>query len=556
MHEKYPERSPANFRILRVTAAMLVLHLLLSAHYLAVGSPSPSWRILIPSGPLLMAFACTIAVSRTGSGTPGRRLLRYILTISAAAGYGLSILNSSGQWFFTLFYREDFSVIHDAVLIPGLFSMLLGEPAMDGDMLSLLSWAVVGTVLFLLGILLTVLLLRIGRSRRGRENQAETGWKGGVLVPAIFFLMAVIGFFIFPETRVLAGSESGSGSTYVRPVSNTAVQVAENYAFPGISDKDIHLLVIESYGSTLFLKDEYLDAMESSYRRLGMMLGDLGFKVYSGFVRSPVFGGRSWLADSSLLTATQISSQRMFDDRVASEQPAFFLQLLENGGYHRVYAAPGTYESWESWRKTFPFEEYFFRYDFGYEGPFVSFGAMPDQYFLDVIGRRLQTDRKEFIMALLVSSHVPFESVPPYFQEWSFDQYGREYTEENISIYDNNWLSGNELAEGYLASIDYSLQSALGYLAQHASDSGLMIVVGDHQPRKPVSTPDAGYTVPVHVILPANSSVRLPEEWGLSRGLHPGVPSANEVLYPEIAAIPRLMDRILHWRPEMELILP
>lgn len=556
MPEKSPEGSKNFLRAIGVPFGMLALHFLLSGHHLAGGSSGTAWKILVPPAPFLVSFGfIVLLLGPEPKGVPDR-FRRYLLGIPAAAGFGLSILNSAGQWFFRLLYMEEFSLLTDASLIPGLFSMILGEPDISSDLLNLTTYALLSSILILLGWFITRLFLELGGYSVTQTPAPGVTSGGGVLIPALFFLCAVLAYIFVPSTRVLAVSRSDTGGSYMRSVGNRYSSTEEKYSFPGIADTDIHFLVVESYGSTLFLKDEYREAIALSYDRIGDALHKRGFQVYSGFVRSPVFGGRSWLADSSLLTASQVSSQRMFDDIVASEEPAFLLELLESAGYHRIYAAPGTYESWESWRKAFPFEEYFLRYDFEYEGPFVSFGAMPDQYFLDVIGRRLEPNRKEFVMALLVSSHVPFENVPPYFPDWAFDNFGREYTRENIRRYDNNWLSGNELAQGYLASIDYSLQSAIGFLLEHASDAGLTIIIGDHQPRKPVSTPDAGYAVPVHVILRENSRVSLPEEWGFIRGIDPGIPSYEEWRYPEMAAISRLVDGILHWRPEMEFLSP
>ncbi|MBN1687015.1 MAG: hypothetical protein JW852_10190, partial [Spirochaetales bacterium] len=267
-------------------------------------------------------------------------------------------------------------------------------------------------------------------------------------------------------------------------------------------------------------------------------------------VRSPAFGGRSWLADATLLTGEQIDDQNDFENRMLREDPARLPVLMGNAGYHRIYAAPGTSKTQEGWLRTYPFDNYLLRYDFDYEGPFISFGAMPDQYIFDRVQRdHLLEDRKEFVLYLLVSSHVPFETIPEYKPDWDFSLNGREYESGYLEHFDNDWLSGNELAEGYIAGISYTLTAAVHYLTERLSQVELMLIIGDHQPRKPVSVPGSGYPVPFHLIVPDSFQPAIPPSWSLSNTLMPPDSPQDENELPAMSAIPILIESIVTAAP-------
>ncbi len=276
------------------------------------------------------------------------------------------------------------------------------------------------------------------------------------------------------------------------------------------------------------------------------MLKDDGWMVRSGYVLSPAFGGRSWLADATLLTGEQIVNQKVFDERLKKGEAASLLKEMKNAGYRSYYIAPGSTRASEEWKRAYPFDSYFLQADFAYEGPFVGFGKMTDQYIYDFFAENImRDDEKEFAFYLLVSSHTPFERIPVYKPDWDFSLKGREYEKGYIKYFENNWLHGNELAEGYLEGISYSLETTIHYLTEILPDKQFMLIIGDHQPRKPVSIPDPGYPVLFHIILPSDYSGTFPEEWNLSYGLIPPELPYNYNDLPEMASIPGLVEQLI-----------
>ena len=268
--------------------------------------------------------------------------------------------------------------------------------------------------------------------------------------------------------------------------------------------------------------------------------------VKSGYVISPAFGGRSWLADATLLTAQQIDDQKIFDERISSGTPAYFLKFMENNGYYRYYVAPGTTRTSEEWKRAYPFDKYLIRPDFGYEGPNIAFGTLTDQFAFNYLSSNfLEESRKEFVFYLLVSSHTPFVRIPVFKPDWDFSRNGKEYEDGYLKIFNNNWISGKELAEGYLAGISYSLETTVKYLTEVLTRNELMIIIGDHQPRKPVSGPDPGFPVLFHIIAPAERDIFIPGQWILSQGLEPPELPEDYTQIQEMAEIPLLIQSIL-----------
>jgi phosphoglycerol transferase MdoB-like AlkP superfamily enzyme len=254
-----------------------------------------------------------------------------------------------------------------------------------------------------------------------------------------------------------------------------------------------------------------------------------------------------------MLTGIQITSQQVYEHLLTEQQPAWLLNQLGNSGYHRIYAAPGTYQADEEWRNVYSFDEYLLRQDFDYQGPIIGFGAMSDQYMLHRLGQNhLQNNRKEFVLYLLVSSHVPFDTIPLYKEDWNFAGKGTEYYQGYLQSFENNWLTGGELAEGYLAGITYSLESITGYIRGLQGTNGFFLIIGDHQPRKPVSLPNAGFAVPFHLILPIQSTRIEIQNWLLSEQFMPPALPENQGSLPLMAEIPGFIWEITNFDKSIE----
>ena len=540
--------SSINYRSLPI---ILTIHLILNSYALvSLSSLNSTAEFLVPGGEFLAALALIVLSRRREH--PG---IAWNLW-GAALLLGLQSYRLVGELFYRYFYLLPFSLLMDSKLIPGFISMILGAPSLPA---LIIDWGAMAiTVLIFLGTG-RILAGIIHWSMQKRDSPPIPR-----SLPLVLSTMALMSVLIFPSASAGAGMViDGINALSLRNKTeaaklpglddvnddNTAIENEDDgrnggsqFAFPAIEDMDIHFFVIESYGTTLFMRDEYIEAIRATYDDIEPRLKRRGWKIYSGLVRSPAFGGRSWLADASLLTGTQLSNQSLFEAEIADGRPAALLELLGERGYHRTYAAPGTEEAPDDWKIAYPFEEYLLRNDFAYKGPYLNFGVMSDQYFLNRVGQdHLDDQRRDFALYLMVSSHTPFRIIPQYKEDWDFSRGGREYKDGHLSYFENNWLSGGQLAEGYLGGIDYSLRTIEGFLETHLEDRGMILIIGDHQPRKPVSVSTAGYAVPFHILIPREFSLSFPEDWDLSEGMLPPPVPADESGLPELAAIPGLI---------------
>jgi hypothetical protein len=306
-----------------------------------------------------------------------------------------------------------------------------------------------------------------------------------------------------------------------------------------LEDEDVRIFIIESYGHTLFTREDHYELIAPVYDRLAGELDAAGFTTYSHFMESPAFGGRSWLADATILTGRWIGDQETYDTMWNDDTPSL-VRIMEEAGYHTVLAAPGMTFLEEGFPELFPYDEIYLQGELGYEGRRYSFGGgITDQFLLHRIRQKrdeaaaarqaagLAGSSPFFGVYVMVSSHVPFNVLPPFIDDWSTIGDGRVYNDLPRRIFDNDWLRGGEYPEGYTASIEYSLKTVVDYLATFIEDGSLAVVIGDHQPRIPIAERSSTFSVPVHVISRNGELVRQFAEFGFRRGLEPSQPTPH-----------------------------
>jgi len=297
---------------------------------------------------------------------------------------------------------------------------------------------------------------------------------------------------------------------------------SEDHVFPGLKDSNIYLFIVESYGYTAFAKNEHFVILEPLYRTLQKKLQDSGYGIVSKFLGSPVIGGYSWLADSTLLTGVRICSQVEYDSLLESDTQSL-VSLLNDAGYFTVLSAPGTLREWPEGECFYGFNRYVYAKDFHYKGPEFSFVPVPDQFCIYDIHRRIVQRAAEpfFIQYLLVSSHAPFNRIPDYIDDWTEIDDGSVYYERENHFFENTWFSGKQYTEGYTAAISYVLTVITEYLTGFLNDEALVIIVGDHQPKYPVTERGQPLSVPMHLISRNKTILRKFEKMGYTPGMTP-----------------------------------
>ena len=87
------------------------------------------------------------------------------------------------------------------------------------------------------------------------------------------------------------------------------------------------------------------------------------------------------------------------------------------------------------------------------------------------------------------------------------------------------WTDADRARELYAQSIEYSLSTVFSYVETFGDDDLVLIVLGDHQPARIVSGPDAGHDVPVTIIAKDPGVFAAIRSWQWEDGVHPS-PSA------------------------------
>jgi hypothetical protein len=355
----------------------------------------------------------------------------------------------------------------------------------------------------------TVLLLVVGAHRLG-------AWPRGLEPPAVSI-----------APRVAAEAAFVANIRQIRRQGLSAVQMAEaripDYAKPlaKLKGNDVYLFFVESYGETLFGNPEHRKGFAPVLARFAADLAAGGYAVCSGYLRSPTFGGASWLAFGTLESGVWLPNQLRYGYLVASRVPPL-ATYFEKAGYRTVSVMPGTTMPWPEGRY-FAYQKDYHARDLDYRGPAFGFAPMPDQFVLDRIYRKEIRKRQAplFIRYVLVSTHAPFHRQPRFVPDWGKIGDGSIYHQIPAVEFPNNWPDLTEAFDAYLTSVDYELEVLGDYFKRFALGEALIIVLGDHQPNAHITGPDAPSLVPVHIISRDKQHLAPFRAMGFAPGVNP-----------------------------------
>lgn len=298
--------------------------------------------------------------------------------------------------------------------------------------------------------------------------------------------------------------------------------------------QDVYLFLIESYGQSVLDRPELFSRVEPEYRRCERELSAAGFQIASRVLDSPVYGGRSWLAQATILSGVATRDQLQFE-LLRQAQPRTMAQVFGAAGYRTVLAQPGTVRV-GSERDLLHFDQRYVASDLGYRGPRFGWATMPDQYVLDAVRRRELSGARErplFLSYALVSSHLRWSDLPPVIDDWSTIADGSPFNQLPRRHYDTSWLSLSGASTAYADSIAYDLGVLRRYLSEFVPGDALVIILGDHQPHSDITRQAPSSGVPVHV-LSRNGSFVAPFR---ARGYTPGMVAAASLPHPGLESL-------------------
>lgn len=291
-----------------------------------------------------------------------------------------------------------------------------------------------------------------------------------------------------------------------------------------LAGNDVYLFFIESYGATIFENERHFQMIEPVLRQYESDLTAQGFSIYSCFLKSPAFGGSSWLAHGTIASGVKLSSQLTYDLLITSDTPTM-AHLFNRAGYRTISVMPANEWPWPL-GKFFGYQKHYYARDFDYIGPKFGWSPMADQYVLQYIYRKeiSERTRRLFVEFVLSSSHAPFNRLPPYLENWSQIGDGSIYHHREAVTFPVVWPDLTNAAEAYVSAIVYEITVLKYFIEQHIKDDTLMIIMGDHQPSVQITGPNSSWSVPVHVICRNRHLLEPFRSKGYASGLIPRQP--------------------------------
>lgn len=308
---------------------------------------------------------------------------------------------------------------------------------------------------------------------------------------------------------------------------------------------DVRVMVVESYGRTALEHPETAPLVAPRLAAWTEARAAEGWTVASGWSRTPVSGGRSWLSDATALAGFEVGSQAEYRHLLGHlEGRTTLVSLFQHWGYQAVYIAPVErarpgIELTNEWG----YDQLVRFAELDYRGPPMGWGRIPDQYALRKAEEELiSADRPRLQWFHMVSAHAPWRNLPELVDDWRSLQ-ELPVTEEDLDAVKpdtpgplqvlyrlkhfkrqtrNFYMGAAESLEArrYGEAIAYDLD-LLDQWLREAEPGGLVVILGDHQP--PFLGQAHSFSVPVHLLA---RDERLLEPWR-ERGFVPGMVPAS-----------------------------
>jgi hypothetical protein len=291
----------------------------------------------------------------------------------------------------------------------------------------------------------------------------------------------------------------GGGGPYVAALAAPAPPRSD---LVGLKHRDVYLVYVESYGTTVFDTPEFRAGLDEALSQFENPLRDAGYSIASNRLVSPTFGGGSWLAHATLASGVRLYDPVLYALLLDSGRkllPAYF----KDAGWRTLDIAPGINAPSAKATAAWGFDREIFAGELDYRGPSFGWFAIPDQFTLDraaTIRSALGPAPPVFTQLILVSSHIPFAPVPPYLADW--DDAGSFTSLPAAAMEDvRRQPDWSRLGPAYLNSLRYEFAALRGWLIGRIRGDGLVILLGDHQPPAIVGgQARPPWTVPVHVL--------------------------------------------------------
>lgn len=293
----------------------------------------------------------------------------------------------------------------------------------------------------------------------------------------------------------------------------------------GAKRPDIYMIFVESYGSALATRPEFRRTYSNLLTELEDTLGQNGWHSRTAMSDSPMWGGGSWMAYTSLLFGLRIDSHPQYLSLFNKYQYSSYPDLgrtLKAQGYYYAWVSSISNElddlTWAKYSRFLGVDEWLRYRDLAYVGPRYGWGpAPPDQFTLNDALTKLQKTKTGplFFVTITQNSHYPWVPQPELVDDWrTLNQAQPDPPAPNLEE-----ISTPVKRLNYLTAIDYQLRMLTDLILHNGDENSLFILIGDHQPPQ-VSRRADGWSTPMHIISKDADLVDAFAPYGFSAGLH------------------------------------
>jgi len=513
-------RSTAGF-----AAAFLFLDTVANARY--PGREPPFWYVV----PCLDVLAVLVLYALFGA--KGRRVPALVHAAAFVALLAVRLVRLGDGVSFRFFDRP-FNLYIQLPLVPEL-EHLARDSMSGGEIAGVL---IITGVVLVAGSFLTVLALRHAE----RHLSTAEGRRSFEVIACVLVLAAALvskprdgaGFLdllassglarVGKEVLFLARVPHVKRERLEKIAAVRAEVLGRPHGLEKLERNDVLLFVIESYGETAIRSPSQRALLSPIYDAFERDLGALGFVIASSVLDSPTFGGQSWFAHATLSSGVRTENQLEYRLLGGSNPPAL-ARFFRDAGYRTVLAQPGTvYRT--PLQDYLDFEAQYLRPDFGYRGPRIGWGMVPDQYAVHVVAKKELHGGggPRFIQYALVSSHAPWREVPPIVQDPSELGDGSIYARLPVSRAATRWSNLEQSSAAFARAIAYDLEVLRAHVVNEVRGDTLVVMLGDHQPPGGATEGSLTRGAVVHVLSRNAAFIDAFKRRGYTPGMRPSGP--------------------------------
>ncbi len=288
---------------------------------------------------------------------------------------------------------------------------------------------------------------------------------------------------------------------------------------------NVYLLFIESYGAVATLADGCTDKFQELATDLEDQLAANDWHISSNYSKSPVIGGRSWLALTTTMTGASIEDQTQYNLLLKEHQRfPHMIDFFNNQGYETVRVSTMSSKNIDTMSMiTIPnlywkFNQRLFFSDIPYKGyRYDYYGGIPDQYTLGYMQEEILDPLSvpHFMTFITMNSHGPWSSGPPIVDNW-------KSLDTLLNPYPNGRPTSSMHIFQYWDLMEYELKMLTDFIIKEGDEESIFILLGDHNPAGLEWKLYGRYNkwaTPIHIISKDASFVNSFQQHGFTEGL-------------------------------------